>query len=82
MKFLAITASNLDEFFMKRIGGLKQQVVAGMQELTPDGRTPQQQIAECSLRSARIEAEQRELLPDLLEASRASATSAWSPTSS
>jgi len=47
VKFLAITASNLDEFFMKRIGGLKQQAIAGMQELTDDGRTPQQQIAEC-----------------------------------
>ncbi len=46
VKFLAITASNLDEFFMKRIGGLKQQAIAGMQELTDDGRTPQQQIAE------------------------------------
>src|SRR5271154_1570224 len=48
LKFLAITASNLDEFFMKRIGGLKQQVVAGMHELTVDGRTPQQQIDECN----------------------------------
>src|SRR5277367_308746 len=47
LKFLAITASNLDEFFMKRIGGLKQQVVAGVHELTVDGRTPHQQIAEC-----------------------------------
>src|SRR5277367_6948444 len=47
LKFLAITASDLDEFFMKRIGGLKQQVVAGMHELTVDGRTPHQQIAEC-----------------------------------
>ena len=30
VKFMAITASNLDEFFMKRIGGLKQQAIAGM----------------------------------------------------
>ena len=49
IKFLAITASNLDEFFMKRIGGLKQQVVAGMHELTVDGRSPQQQINDCYL---------------------------------
>jgi polyphosphate kinase len=47
VKFLAIVSSNLDEFFMKRIGGLKQQVGAGMHKLTVDGRTPQQQIAEC-----------------------------------
>ena len=46
VKFLAIVSSNLDEFFMKRIGGLKQQVGAGVQELTVDGRTPQQQIDE------------------------------------
>ncbi|SDL36583.1 polyphosphate kinase [Geoalkalibacter ferrihydriticus] len=45
-KFLAITSSNLDEFFMKRIGGLKQQLGAGMTELTVDGRTPRQQIEE------------------------------------
>lgn len=45
VKFLAISASNLDEFFMKRIGGLKQQVAAGLQERTVDGRTPQEQIA-------------------------------------
>src|SRR6201997_168102 len=47
LKFLTITASNLDEFFMKRIGGLKQQVAGGVQTLTLDGRTPQAQIAEC-----------------------------------
>src|SRR5215470_2120571 len=47
VKFLAITASNIDEFFMKRIGGLKQQVAAGFHGLTVDGRTPAQQIAEC-----------------------------------
>ena len=32
---------------MKRIGGLKQQVGAGLSAVTPDGRTPAQQIAEC-----------------------------------
>src|SRR5215475_4414954 len=62
LKFLAITASNLDEFFMKRIGGLKQQVVAGMQEVTPDGRTPRQQIAECYADVRRFEQRQREVL--------------------
>jgi len=47
VKFLAIVCSNLDEFFMKRIGGLKQQVGAGMMELTVDGRNPRDQIREC-----------------------------------
>jgi polyphosphate kinase len=47
VKFLAIVNSNLDEFFMKRIGGLKQQVGAGLHSLTVDGRTPERQIAEC-----------------------------------
>ena len=47
VKFLAIYGSNMDEFFMKRIGGLKQQVAAGIQETTVDGLTPQQQLAEC-----------------------------------
>lgn len=45
--FLAIVGSNLDEFFMKRIGGLKQQVGAGVRKLTVDGRTPGEQIEQC-----------------------------------
>ena len=47
VKFLAIVSSNIDEFFQKRIGGLKQQVGAQLHSITPDGRTPQQQIADC-----------------------------------
>ena len=47
VKFLAIANGTLDEFVMKRLGGLKQQVAAGVQTVTPDGRTPRQQIAEC-----------------------------------
>lgn len=48
VKFLAIAGSNMDEFFMKRIGGFKQLVAANVQEATVDGRTPQQQLDECS----------------------------------
>lgn len=44
VRFLAITSSNLDEFFRKRIGGLKRQVAAGVRALTPDGRTPEEQL--------------------------------------
>ena len=44
--FLSIVSSNLDEFFMKRIGGLKQQLAAGVKRLSPDGRTPREQIEE------------------------------------
>lgn len=47
VKFLAIAAGTLDEFVMKRLGGLKQQVAAGVSNLTVDGRTPRQQITEC-----------------------------------
>ncbi len=47
LKFLAIVSSNLDEFFMKRIGGLKQQIAAGIRTTTVDGRTPTEQVAEC-----------------------------------
>ena len=47
LKFIAIVSANLDEFFMKRIGGLKQLVGAGLREVSLDGRTPLQQIQEC-----------------------------------
>nr|WP_083252757.1 polyphosphate kinase 1 [Haladaptatus sp. W1] len=46
VKFLSIFTQNIDEFFMKRVGGLKQQMAAGVSELTPDGRTPDQQWRE------------------------------------
>ena len=66
VKFLAIVSSNLDEFFMKRIGGLKQQVGAGVQELTVDGRTPQQQIDEAQAVVSEIERRKERLLPEVL----------------
>ncbi len=65
VKFIAIVSSNLDEFFMKRIGGLKQQLGAGMNKLTVDGRTPQQQIEECYEVVKDIEATKRIVFNDL-----------------
>ena len=44
VNFLAIFASNLDEFFMVRMASLKSQVDAGITTLSDDGHTPQQQI--------------------------------------
>lgn len=44
VKFAAIFAANLDEFFMIRVAGVKRKVVAGMSDVVHDGRTPFQQL--------------------------------------
>ena len=44
VRFLSIACSNLDEFFQKRVGGLKRQLAAGVQTLSLDGRTPGDQL--------------------------------------
>lgn len=44
VKFLSILGSNLDEFFMVRVAGLKNQVDAGISDTGPDGMTPLQQL--------------------------------------
>ncbi len=67
LKFLSISAGTMDEFFMKRIGGLKQQVGAGLQARTIDGRTPQQQLAECYAEIREITKEHHELLGHLIK---------------
>jgi polyphosphate kinase len=45
LAFLAIYASNLDEFFQVRVAGLDDQVAGGIQTPSPDGRTPREQVA-------------------------------------
>src|SRR5687767_15744314 len=47
-KFLAIFASNMDEFFQVRVAGLKQQADAGIRTRSSDGLTPQEQLSSIS----------------------------------
>ncbi len=75
LKFIAIVSSNLDEFFMKRVGGLKQQVGAGMTELTVDGRSPQQQIRESVALVRDLEDSKRSTLDDIHRILRATGIS-------
>ncbi|MEQ9103887.1 MAG: polyphosphate kinase 1 [Rhodothermales bacterium] len=69
-RFLSIAATNLDEFFRKRIGGLKRQAAAGVDRPSPDGRSPQDQLQLAREATARMavalaDAWERELRPTL-----------------
>jgi polyphosphate kinase len=71
-KFLAFVGSNLDEFFMVRVGGLKMQNDAGVLKLSIDGKTPAEQLAEIRKSAYKLMRDVREhlhseLLPELSE---------------
>ncbi|MGI9294425.1 MAG: hypothetical protein ACR2PS_10625, partial [Pseudomonadales bacterium] len=65
VKFIAIVSNNLDEFFMKRIGGLKQQIAAGIRTPTIDGRTPLEQVTECQAAVRELHKEQNQVYREL-----------------
>jgi polyphosphate kinase len=66
LKFLAIFSSNLDEFYMVRVAGLRRQVASGVVQPPPDGLTPQEQLARIRSEVATLLVEQQRCLDELL----------------
>ncbi len=71
VKFLAITASNLDEFVEVRVAGLLQQVEHGIKDPGPDGRTPREVLTELAVRThafvkAQYDCWREDLVPGLV----------------
>jgi len=67
LKFLAITASNLDEFFMVRVGGLQLLAEEGSSRTDPAGMTAREQVAAISARAHELAASQQQCLLEELE---------------
>ncbi len=69
MRFVSISETNLDEFFMIRVAGLQQQVVAELPNPVPDGMTPDEQLSRIYEHTRRFFTDQRAVLEkDLLPA--------------
>jgi polyphosphate kinase len=66
VKFAAICATGMDEFFQVRVAGLKDQVAAGLRRLSPDGKTPSQQLKLIRQRCLELAARQDNLFNDVI----------------
>ncbi|HET8996853.1 MAG TPA: RNA degradosome polyphosphate kinase [Acetobacteraceae bacterium] len=65
LRFVSISASNLDEFYSVRVAGLVGQAKAGLTTISPDGRSPAQQLAEIRLRAESLLAGQQRVWREL-----------------
>ena len=66
LKFLSIFSTNVDEFYMVRVAGLRRQIAAGVQHVPSDGMTPTEQLAAVTARVAELMELQRKCLYDVL----------------
>lgn len=67
VKFLAIVSANIDEFYMKRLGGLKNQIAAGVTRESIDGRSPKIQLEQCRLMLLSLQKEKEAIYQLVLE---------------
>ena len=79
LRFLSISAVNLDEFYTVRVAGIRGQIAAGVRELSQDGLTPDEQLIEINARANKLMADQARVWSALTQRLRATGIDVLQP---